>query len=459
MRKKWEYNLYSFYDRTGIEAHLEAMAAKGWLLEKIDRVFWRYRRIEPRTVHISVVYFAPASEFDCGPGEAQQTFQDYCREAGWTQLAGWSQMLVFYSEAPQPVPIETDAAAQVAAVHAAMKKNFLITNVLMAILALIQALRGIRDLVTSFTDTLADPASLSALTLWLLLSVFSLTEIITYFLWRRKALAAAQQKGRFTSTRGHRGFQTVLLIISGVMLVWLVLSVSRPIALVTLGAVAWVWLLEGALSLLRRAMRRTGWSTEVNRIATQVLSFLLALAFVGGMYYVIFRLFRERPWQQTYTWQGETYDLHPADLPLTVGQLTGQPYDHVSREILCTRTPFLARLSGQETVGLPDGQERLSYTVTDILHPWLRQAVTRDLLENADLHFHFHGSFTVSRSWQPEPEDGWGADAAYRLRYDENDELVDEYLLFYGDRVVDVQLPFTPDSAQRACIAQALFTV
>ena len=140
-------------------------------------------------------------------------------------------------------------------------------------------------------------------------------------------------------------------------------------------------------------------------------------------------------------------------------QLTGQPYDHVSREILRTRTPFLARLSGQETVGLPEEQERLSYTVTDILHPWLRQAVTRDLLENADLHFHFHGSFTVSRSWQPEPEEDWGADAAYRLRYDKNDELADEYLLFYGDRVVDVQLPFTPDSTQRARIAQALSTV
>ena len=28
--KRWELNLYSFYDHTGMERHLEKMAAKGW---------------------------------------------------------------------------------------------------------------------------------------------------------------------------------------------------------------------------------------------------------------------------------------------------------------------------------------------------------------------------------------------------------------------------------------------
>ena len=32
-----EFSLYSFYDHTGIEAHLTAMAARGWLQEK-----WTY---------------------------------------------------------------------------------------------------------------------------------------------------------------------------------------------------------------------------------------------------------------------------------------------------------------------------------------------------------------------------------------------------------------------------------
>ena len=119
--KKREYILYSFYDRTGIERHLEQMAAKGWMVEKMGRSFWTYHRMEPRAMHFSIVYFAPASEFDCTPGEEQQTFQDYCAEAGWTLAASWSQMLIFASDAEAPTPIETDAAVQVETVHQAMK--------------------------------------------------------------------------------------------------------------------------------------------------------------------------------------------------------------------------------------------------------------------------------------------------------------------------------------------------
>ena len=35
---------YSFYDRSGIAAHLEAMAANGWQLESMTNLIWTYRR-------------------------------------------------------------------------------------------------------------------------------------------------------------------------------------------------------------------------------------------------------------------------------------------------------------------------------------------------------------------------------------------------------------------------------
>lgn len=33
-QKKWEINLYSYYDHAGIVRHLEDMARQGWQLEK-----------------------------------------------------------------------------------------------------------------------------------------------------------------------------------------------------------------------------------------------------------------------------------------------------------------------------------------------------------------------------------------------------------------------------------------
>lgn len=44
-RPEW----FSYYDHTGLEAHLERMAERGWLLEKIGNFTWHYRRIEPKS--------------------------------------------------------------------------------------------------------------------------------------------------------------------------------------------------------------------------------------------------------------------------------------------------------------------------------------------------------------------------------------------------------------------------
>lgn len=456
MKKKWEYNLYSFYDRTGMEQHLASMAAKGWMLEKMGRFFWVYRRAQPQPLHFSVVYFSAASEFDCAPGDAQQTLQDYCREAGWMQCAGWSQMLVFSTAMENPVPIETDAEAQVDAVHAAMKKNFLISQGLLLILALIQTALDTWELVTDLIDSLANPALLLGLLLWALIAVLSLTEILTYFLWRRRALAAARQSGLFTPTHGHRSFQITLLLFTYLTLTALLFSVSQPIALLTLGAVGWMFLLQAALSLLRKAMRRTGWSTEKNRTVTQILSFLLAFAAVGGMYYAVFRLMRDQPWQKTYTWQGETYDLHPISLPLTMEDLTGQPYPHTARESIRTRTLFLGRLVCQERVGLPQGEQLLSYTVTDIRRPWLKKAVTGEYLGSTRLRLGRGLTITLPFQWQPEPEGTWHTEEAYR-RYNTDDGTpTNVYLLFSDSQVVELTLPFTPDASQRKCIVESL---
>ena len=53
--------LFSFYDRTGIENYLEKQAENGWMLDKITALGWQFKRMEPKKVHFSVVYFTKAS--------------------------------------------------------------------------------------------------------------------------------------------------------------------------------------------------------------------------------------------------------------------------------------------------------------------------------------------------------------------------------------------------------------
>lgn len=462
LHKKWEYILYSFYDRTGIKTHLEKMAARGWMLEKMGRFFWTYRRIEPKAMHFSVIYFAPASEFDCAPGEAQQTFQDYCAEAGWTLAASWSQMLIFASDAEDPTPIETDAAVQVEAVHRAMKKNFLLSYGILLALALFQLVRYLSDFYRHPTDTLANPGALDALILWFQITLLCVTEIASYLLWRRKARRIADEEGRFTPTRGHRRLRLVYELLATACLIALFFSFSAQFSLLLAGMLVIFIALQGLLAGLRHLMRRTGWSTEVNRLVTQVLSFLVALVVIGGVNWGAFRLMLDTPWRETYQWRGDEYDVHPIDLPLTLADLTGQPYAHISREQLETRTFFLSRRSCKEIIGQPQKQVTLQYEVTDIRQPWLRDMVVRDYLENTGYTVRFRTvKFTIDWDWLPEEVPGaWGADAAYRRYYvDEEDSSLspaNTYLLFYGDRVVELTLPEEPTDAQRAVVGKKL---
>ena len=456
--KKWEYMLYSFYDRTGIQAHLEQMAAKGWMLEKMDRFFWTYRRAEPKAVHFSVIYFAPASEFDCAPGEEQQTFLDYCAAAGWTLAASWSQMLIFATEASSPTPIETDAAVQVEAVHQAMKKSFLLSYGILLALALFQLVRDLSDLWHHPTDTLANPAALGALVLWLLIVLRCATEIASYFLWRRKATRTAAEEGRFTPTRGHRRLWLVHELLSAACLLNIFFSISTQYALLLVGVLVVLIALQGLLAGLRHLMRRTGWTTEVNRLVTQILSFLVALVVILGINWGAVRLMRDAPWRETYTWQGDEYDVHPMDLPLTMEDLAGERYEHVSRDLIETRTFFLARRTCRETVGLPQKQVSLYYEVTDILRPWLRDTVVRDYLENDDLvgYIGTH-KLTFHRTWLPEEDPGaWGADAVYRRYRGEEEKPTSQFLLFYGGRMVELELDQEPTDTQRALVGERL---
>ena len=110
---KRRFEWFSFYDHTGLEAHLKRMAEQGWLLEKIGNFTWHYRRTEPKTVTFSVSYFPRASMFAPGPSEEQETFYDFCAHTGWTLAAASAQLQVFYNERETPGPPAPDPVTEV----------------------------------------------------------------------------------------------------------------------------------------------------------------------------------------------------------------------------------------------------------------------------------------------------------------------------------------------------------
>lgn len=454
---KREFGLYSFYDHTGICSHLEKMAAKGWMLEKVSNFGWVYRRAEPKTVHFSVVYFPTASDFDPSPGEDQQTFRDYCAEAGWQPVASWAQMLIFANESEAPVPMETEAAVQVENIHLAMKRNYLIGQAVLLALALLQIGMQVSNLLQDLTGALVSLSPLFGILVWLLLAVQCTVEVTSYFLWRRRAARAAELDGSFTPTRSHRSFQAAELIILALLFLLWLLSLGRRYTVVGIGSILAMVLLQCSVNGVKTLMKRSGRSTGVNRAVTLAACLVLAFAFTGGLTFCMIRLLRSQPGRETYTYMHVTYDKDPIDLPLTMQDLTGRSYEHISRDSSASQSVFLARRTCQERVQSGSVSIGLDYEITDIKTPWLRGLVMWDYLENTGFSVRFRGiKVTFDWDWRPEESPGgWGADAAYR-KYTDDGQPTDKYLLFYGDRIVEIAPDGVLTDAQRAIVGEKL---
>lgn len=46
---------FSFFNHTGIREHLEKMAQKGWMIEKLENFGWVYRCIEPKNMEQKII--------------------------------------------------------------------------------------------------------------------------------------------------------------------------------------------------------------------------------------------------------------------------------------------------------------------------------------------------------------------------------------------------------------------
>ena len=202
---------FSLYDLTGMETHLEKMAEKGWLLDKVSALGWRYRRIEPRKLRFTVSYCHRASAYDPEPTEEVQTFYDFCAHTGWRLAAEFGSMQVFYNDQEDPTPIDTDPSLEIQMVGREVRKA-LPAQILLLLLGFWMGGSWCYSLVYEPIDLLASPTNLFTGACWLGLFVWSAADMLTYFLWRRRAKQAAE-RGEFVPTHGcHRILQAVLAL-------------------------------------------------------------------------------------------------------------------------------------------------------------------------------------------------------------------------------------------------------
>ena len=304
---------FSVYDLTGMEQHLEKMARKGWLLDKISALGWRYRRIEPQKLHFTVSYCHRASAYDPEPTEEVQTFHDFCAHTGWHLAAELGSMQVFYNDQEDPTPIDTDPSLEIQMVGREVKR-MLPAQILLLLIGFFMGGSWCYSLIYQPIDLLASPTNLFTGACWLGLLVWSVADILTYLLWRRRAKKAAE-RGEFVPTHGcHRIMQVVMaLVVLGV--IYYFVAARLPglrilTAIMVLGFAALFLAVNGTKDFLKK--RKV--SRRKNQAATIAVDILLAVALMVGISYATITLARNGDFSLE-------ADIEP---PLTIADLTGE---------------------------------------------------------------------------------------------------------------------------------------
>ena len=443
MKTRREHIFYAFYNHTGMARHLEKMAARGWMLDRITtNGSWRYHAIAPAQVHFAVAYFPTASDFDAAPNEDLQHFLDLCEAAGWELVARTFQMMIFCNCAENPVPLETDPAIQVENIHTAMWSSYMWGKILALGLGGYWLLKVLNDLDNSPAKTLSWYLPLLLTAMALLLIFHQGAELIFYYRWHSKAERIAKEENRFLPVSGSRMRDVVFYVALAVLLAAYAILENWRIALACC-------LFSGALLVLYRvayavrdAMKRRG----VSRMRNRVLSFLLLYLLVFGLRYMEWSnmdwIVGDPHAKAEYTWQDRTYTAYCDTLPLTVEDfLPDADNSHYSNYLYHQGTPLAAITSGVQylrtgyyaTENQPDEfyyhvfRSDLDIVLEDGAR-WRRAEMAFDFLKVAPMDSHLI---------DPAP---YGAVTAWKNGMN--------YLLRYEDRVIQLSFSWYPTDDQ-----------
>lgn len=446
-RKRIRLEPLSFFDHTGISAHLEKMAEKGWMIERIANYGWVYRKIEPKRIRFAVSYFPKASEFDPEPSEAQQTFLDFCAHSGWTLACTSAQMQIFYNERENPVPIETDPMLELETIHEACYKSFFLVQFIWLTLGLLMGFGFVGTAVTNPIITLSNPGGLFTGVCWLLLILVSSADLITYFYWRKKALQAAEYGiflDTFSTAKLQKAALWILLIMNIYYLINILLTGDDLRKFVTFAMLAYLIVLYVSMDGVKRLLKRFKASASANRTVTLIVSVVLAFAMNGLINSTSIKL------NQAGLLDHEQKTESVDEIPLRIEDLMEVPYD----EYMTTRSEeesvFLARyqISQRPNFETEHAHEMpsLSYTIVDVKMPRLYDWCVGSLLRDDN-------SETVTASVY-EPLELSEDVKAYRMYFEEDPK--NNYLILLENRTVQLYPSWDLTGEQIEKIAEIL---
>jgi len=446
-RKREYFPLYAGYDRRGIITHLEKMAAKGWLLEKLNGFCWQYRRIEPAELQFAVTYFPKASRFHPSPADGLETFRDFCAEVGWRLAADNEQLQIFYHTEVDAVPLETDPASDLENIHHAMKKGFLGSYWSVLFLLLFQVVLQGGRLLEDPVEQFSSMVTLGTLAGIIPLVVVIVTELVRYYRWRHRARKAVELGESLPELSSSCWLQlTAWLLVAVEFAVLMISSVNGPRGMIVtlLFMLVFIGLTLVLANGVRTAMQKLRIRPWVNLGVTIGVVVVMTVMMMTGLLTWIIRgnsgWFSPSDVVETYKYHGMTWEVYADPIPLTIQDLMETDYEGWSTRLTRNSSPLLTHIEAEQMPRMDAlEQPELNYEVVIVKAGFLYELCKQtyiDWLErdNDRVPEEFREEY---RPVDPAP---WGAFEAYQ-RYGAG-EPVNQFLICWPDRIVEIRLPW-----------------
>lgn len=419
---------FSFYDHTGMEKHLEKMAQKGWMLEELTNWGWKYRAIQPQKLHFSVSFDTRASDFEPEPTEEQIMFQEFCRHSGWKLAAASGWMQVFYNEEEDPLPIQTDPELEVRMVGKRARR-VLPFYLIFWVIGFLVGGGWCYSLVHTPIKLLTTSGAFFTGLCWLALFLYFAADLITYLVWRRRALSAAQ-RGEFLPTRGCHKLLCILVAVVVVGLIYWLTTERLPGMRFLMGGLLLAYVVMFlAVNGTKQVLKRKKAPATLNRTITICVDVLLAVILVGVVNAIVMKGIQT----------GEFSLKEQIEAPLLASDLTGVEEEKYTTTVSTEMTPFLdwqevwCRTGFDQEEPLPG----MDYTLVKLHVPFLYNACFRELCrEKEERVATFEEGSGVHAQYVAVDPTPWGAEEAYQLNL--AGEFQQEYILCWKDRIVQL---------------------
>ncbi len=215
---KYTFRFYSDYDVKGMTGFLDRMAAKGWLLSKKSGVYYKFVKTDKPFIKYNITYFADANKDNNFFPYGADRYFEMRQEAGWQFLTNDRKMMIFISQDPDAVELETEPMVKVDVIHQSYTHSYLFMEIMPLLLAW--------QAYTRLTDGFSSDIRITSGDLAICMAgIISALNILSYFIWYLKAKKAARE-GWFYQTKTP----FLKLYVMPVIFWWLVITLlSIPI--------------------------------------------------------------------------------------------------------------------------------------------------------------------------------------------------------------------------------------